>query len=117
MNTNELIKIIEILSKSNSKSDSNDMQNKLSTFENGSKHIVILQRGNVMMGDFYRYGSDCELRNASVIRRWGTTGGLGEIAKNGPVKSGENAPTVLDDCNGTVYFDYLTVVAAIKCTF
>ena len=76
----------------------------------GNIKIVILQRGWVMVGRFERNGSDCKLHNASVIRSWGTTKGLGEIAKNGPTSS-----TKLDPCNGLVEFDYLTVVASISC--
>jgi hypothetical protein len=76
----------------------------------GNIKIVILQRGWVMVGRFERNGSDCKLHNASVIRSWGTTKGLGEIAKDGPTSS-----TKLDPCNGLVEFDYLTVVASISC--
>ena len=76
----------------------------------GDYKIVILQRGWIMVGKFERNGSDCKLHNASVIRSWGTTNGLGEIAKNGPTPN-----TKLDRCNGVVEFDYLTVVAAIAC--
>jgi hypothetical protein len=76
----------------------------------GDLKIVILQRGWIMVGKFERNGSDCKLHNASVIRSWGTTNGLGEIAKNGPTTS-----TKLDKCNGVVEFDYLTVVASIAC--
>ena len=72
--------------------------------------IVILQRGWAMVGRFERKGSECKLFDASVIRRWGTTKGLGEIAKDGCTSE-----TVLDKCNGTVEFDYLTVVATISC--
>jgi len=72
--------------------------------------IVILQRGWCMVGKFRREGSDCFLDNASVIRKWGTTKGIGEIAKYGPQKE-----TLLDKCHGTVEFDYLTVVASISC--
>lgn len=71
--------------------------------------IVVLQRGWVMVGRFERSGSDCKLTDASVIRNWGTTKGLGEIAKDGPTKD-----TKLDPCNGLVEFDYLTVVASIQ---
>lgn len=74
----------------------------------GEKKIVILQRGWILVGKFERKGSDCKLHNASVIRNWGTTRGLGEIAENGPTDS-----TKLDPCYGTVEFDYLTVVALI----
>ena len=76
----------------------------------GNIKIVILQRGWVMVGRFERNGSDCKLHNASVIRSWGTTKGLGEIAKDGPTSN-----TKLDPCNGLVEFDYLTVVASISC--
>ena len=75
----------------------------------GDIKIVILQRGWVMVGRFEKNGSDCKLYNASVIRSWGTTKGLGEIAKGGPTAS-----TKLDKCYGVVEFDYLTVVACVS---
>jgi len=74
----------------------------------GPLKIVILQRGWVMIGKFERNGSDCKLHEASVIRSWGTTKGLGELAENGPLSN-----TKLDKCYGVVEFDYLTVVATI----
>ncbi len=43
----------------------------------GDLKIVVLQRGWVMIGKFERNGSECKLHNASVIRCWGTTKGLG----------------------------------------
>jgi len=73
------------------------------------KKICVLQRGWVMVGDFKRDGSDCTLTNASVVRIWGTTKGLGEIALNGPTKD-----TKLDPC-GTARFDYLTTIAVLDC--
>ena len=76
----------------------------------GDIKIVILQRGWIAVGRFERNGSDCKMSNASVIRIWGTTNGLGEIAKKGPTSS-----TKLDKCYGIVQFDYLTVVATIDC--
>jgi hypothetical protein len=76
---------------------------------NGDYKIVILQRGWVMVGKLERSGSECKLHQASVIRNWGTTKGLGEIAEAGPKKE-----TQLDPCNGIVEFDYLTVVATIS---
>lgn len=75
----------------------------------GEIKIVILQRGWVMIGRFERNGSDCKLHNASVIRNWGTTKGLGELAIEGKKKD-----TKLDKCGGIVEFDYLTVVATIS---
>jgi hypothetical protein len=76
---------------------------------NGSEKIIILQRGWVMVGILERNGSECKLHNASVIRTWGTSKGLGEIAMNGPTKD-----TKLDPCGGIVEFDYLTVVASLS---
>lgn len=76
----------------------------------GALKIVILQRGWVLVGKLEKNGSDCKLHNAAVIRVWGTTKGLGEIAKDGPTSS-----TKLDATNGLVEFDYLTVVATISC--
>jgi hypothetical protein len=77
----------------------------------GDVKIVILQRGWIMVGKFERSGNDCKLNKASVIRNWGTTKGLGEIAVGGPTES-----TKLDKCGGVVSFDYLTVVASIDCS-
>lgn len=76
----------------------------------GDIKIVILQRGWILVGRFERKGSDCKLSDAYVIRNWGTTNGLGEIAENGKTTS-----TKLDKCYGIVEFDYLTVVATIAC--
>jgi hypothetical protein len=72
--------------------------------------IVVLQRGWIVVGRFSREGTQCELHNASVIRTWGTTNGLGEIAEGGPTPS-----TKLDKCKGVVRFDYLTVILTIDC--
>ena len=76
----------------------------------GTLKIVCLQRGWVMVGYLEKTGSECKLKNASVIRNWGTTKGLGEIAMSGPTIN-----TKLDKCGGIVEFDYLTVVATISC--
>ena len=77
---------------------------------NSDIKIVVLQRGWIVVGRFSREGTQCKLSNASVIRTWGTTQGLGEIAKNGPTSS-----TKLDKSHGVVEFDYLTVVLTIDC--
>lgn len=74
----------------------------------GDWKIVVLQRGWVIVGKMEKNGSECKVHHAAVIRNWGTTKGLGEIAKDGPTKD-----TKLDPTNGTVEFDYLTVVATI----
>lgn len=74
----------------------------------GETKIVVLQRGWVVVGRMEKDSTLCKLHNASVIRNWGTTKGLGELAANGPLSS-----TKLDPCNGVVEFDYLTVVLTI----
>lgn len=71
--------------------------------------IVILQRGWVVAGRFAQEGSTCTLINAVIIRRWGTTKGLGEIAQNGPTPN-----TVLDTTPKITYHE-LTAVATIDC--
>lgn len=75
----------------------------------GEIRIVILQRGWVMVGYFTQDGSECTLERAAVVRVWGTTKGLGELAINGPL-----ANTRLDPCP-TVKFHELTVIATIDC--
>lgn len=68
--------------------------------------IVVLQRGWVAVGDLDRSNApQLKLENSSIIRRWGTTQGLGELAANGPLTE-----TKLDP-SGTLEFHELAVVA------
>lgn len=71
--------------------------------------IVVLQRGWVLVGRFEKDGTNCKLHDASVIRNWGTTKGLGELAISGKTKD-----TKLDKCGGLVEFDILTVVLQLS---
>src|SRR5512137_1079938 len=71
--------------------------------------IVILQRGWVVVGHYSQKGDECAVESARVVRRWGTTKGLGELASNGP------QPTTVLDPAPTVRFHPLTVVATIAC--
>jgi hypothetical protein len=73
------------------------------------RRIVILQRGWVMVGLWKQEGSQVTLTDAAVIRRWGTTRGLGEIAEEGPTND-----TVLDPCP-IVRFHELVVIATLDC--
>jgi hypothetical protein len=75
----------------------------------GDLKIVVLQRGWVLIGRFKQDGDKCTLSNAQVIRRWGTTKGLGELALEGKKKD-----TLLDPCNGLVEFNALTMVLSIS---
>ena len=71
--------------------------------------IVILQRGWVVVGEYFKEGVNCRLENASVIRSWGTSKGLGELALNGPTDK-----TTLDKC-GTVRFHSGAEVCTMDC--
>jgi hypothetical protein len=71
--------------------------------------IVVLHRGHVVVGRYERSGDDVVVRHASVIRVWGTTRGLGEIASGGPTPK-----TVLDAC-GTVRVHALAVIFTLDC--
>jgi hypothetical protein len=75
-----------------------------STRPDGAFVIVVLQRGWVAVGNLWSDGDGLRLEEASVIRRWGTTKGLGQLAFEGPTKS-----TVLDPA-GTLRFHPLSVV-------
>lgn len=77
--------------------------------KNSDIKIVILQRGWVMIGRYSRDGEICTLENAYIIRQWGTTKGLGELALEG-----KKANTKLDKA-GHVEFHILTAVATINC--
>jgi hypothetical protein len=71
--------------------------------------ILILQRGWVVVGNFLKGPEWCELLNASVIRRWGTIKGLGEIALEGP-----RSDTILDKC-GDMDIPHRAIIAVQKC--
>ncbi len=71
--------------------------------------ILVLQRGWVVVGEVTKEGSEVVVSKSSVIRRWGTTKGLGEIAAGGPT-----ADTVLDPA-GTVRVHELAVVMSLDC--
>ena len=77
--------------------------------KNSDIKIVILQRGWVMIGRYSIDGDIITLENAHVIRTWGTTKGLGELALDG-----KQSGTKLDKA-GHVEFHILTVVATINC--
>jgi len=70
--------------------------------------IVILQRGWVVVGKFTQTGEDCTLEKAAVIRTWGTSKGLTELAM-GPLAG----KTILDKTPYPIRFHELTVVATL----
>jgi hypothetical protein len=71
--------------------------------------IVIAQRGWVYVGEYERAGDMIELRDASVVRRWGTAAGLGQLALHGP-----QSETILD-LAGSVSLHILAAIAIIVC--
>ena len=69
--------------------------------------IVILNRGWVAIGKFARKGDMCKLTDAYIIRQWGTSKGLGQLAIEG-----EQENTKLDKCSD-MDFHILTTVAIL----
>ena len=69
--------------------------------------IVVADRGFVYVGSV-EFGADwCIITNARNIRYWGTTGGLGELALNGPT------PTTKLDPITTVRVPMRAVISVI----
>jgi hypothetical protein len=82
-------------------------------FAGRNKHIVVIQAGWVAMG-YIAWDEAKEvlrIEDADVIRTWGTTKGLGEIALSGPTKS-----TVLDPA-GVIEVLKAAVIMTIPCVF
>ena len=81
---------------------------------NNKKEILVVEGGWVFIADAVdtsNENTDLLLENASVIRVWGTTKGLGEIAVSGPTKK-----TILDYC-GNPTVPVSKVLFRIPCTF
>lgn len=76
--------------------------------KNSTIKIVVLQRGWALIGRWSQEGDMCNLENAHVIRLWGTTKGLGELALEG-----KTSKTTLDKA-GSVDFHILTTVLIIN---
>lgn len=97
-----MIKLIEMLLAT----DNND-QPSVETEINKGRYIVLGNHGNVVVGDLTIKGGTGHMKNASVIRRWGTSNGIGELALSGPTDS-----TKLDHC-GEFEFEILTTCGMI----
>jgi hypothetical protein len=76
--------------------------------KNSNIKIVVLQRGWVVIGRWSQSGDMCSLDNAYVLRIWGTTAGLGQLALEG-----RQASTKLER-TGHIEFHILTAVAVIN---
>ncbi len=71
--------------------------------------VFILQRGWAIVGRGSQIGCNITIEDGSVIRRWGTSRGLGQLAKEGP-----QTETKLDPVD-TTHVHELGVVASIDC--
>lgn len=90
-----------------------DNQAKNSKLHVGSKHkIMVFDQGWICVGIYYEQGEFLCLRDASVIRKWGTEKGLGELAEKGPKLT--PLETVLDPC-GLVKAHKLSIVLVMDC--
>jgi hypothetical protein len=69
--------------------------------------IIVLNRGFVYVGDVSISDNCGIINNAKNIRRWGTTGGLGQLALNG-----NTSETKLDDV-GVVRVPHLSAIIHI----
>jgi hypothetical protein len=82
--------------------------------ENGpralGRHIVVLQRGWVAVGDLTVDGDQCVISDASIVRRWGTTKGLGELAERGPLPN-----TSLDPAPSGIRCHVYSIVCTFPC--
>ena len=75
----------------------------------GPQQIVIADRGWVFVGQTQDAGDKLLVENARVIRRWGTTKGLGELAESGPLPN-----TILDPL-GRLVLPSRAVIGVIAC--
>jgi hypothetical protein len=62
--------------------------------------IMVIEAGNVIVGEYSFADGDKMIRvdGGSVVRRWGTTRGLGELAEHGPLPD-----TKLDPLNSVAH--------------
>jgi hypothetical protein len=84
-------------------------ESKPSSSLDNTVQIVILQRGWVVVGRYFKDGDHGRIENGHVIRLWGTSNGLGELAESGPTSF-----TKLDKSK-SIRFHELTVVAMMDC--
>jgi len=66
---------------------------------NDDIRIVVFHRGWIAVGKYTATLDEVTLTNCADIRRWGTTQGLGEIAKNGPTSNTVLDPSTTQRCH------------------
>jgi hypothetical protein len=101
MEVSELLEVVKLMSGKKAKPE---------TESGGDIKIAVLQMGWVAVGKYYRKGTECRLENAYIIRRWGTSEGLGELAAKGPL--GE---TKLEPCPLPIRFHRSGEVFNLDC--
>ena len=104
LNSNEKMQLVKMLLTSEKQQECISVERK--------KQIVIAQRGWVFLGDVRKEKENFVIANASIVRSWGTTKGLGELATKGPIKD----KTILDPCPDIIIHE-LSIVARINCEF
>lgn len=72
--------------------------------------ILVLDRGWVVAGDCWESEKEILLKDGATIRRWGTTEGLGELAK-----LGKREDTVLNPFNNDVLVSKQFIIMKIDC--
>lgn len=78
----------------------------------GNRSIFVVDSGWVFLCENWeRDGHSYHLKDSNVIRVWGTTAGLGQIALKGPTKE-----TILDYC-GNPSVPENKVIVVIPCTY
>ena len=81
------------------------------SFVQNPKVIVVLQRGWIFVGELkIDQAPYLRLENAQVVRKWGTTKGLGELAEKGPLPETKLEPTP------KTTFHELTTIGLIQCS-
>ncbi len=73
------------------------------------KQIIVATHGFVLIGNVKPAADHYLVENAAVIRRWGTTKGLGQVALEGPTPE-----TIFDPC-GTVRIEKHATIMRIDC--
>ncbi len=87
----------------------NGEQYKKVNSQSSKLQIIILQQGWVLVGRVSQDDDMLTISDCAVIRVWGTTRGIGEIAMNGPTDK-----TILDKCTDNIVH-ILTVVTRMDC--
>ena len=76
-----------------------------------NKKIVVINSGWIGIGEVSEANGKTRIEDASVVRRWGTTNGIGELALNGPTKD-----TILDYAGVIEVYNH-AVIMTIDCVY